>query len=104
MRTDRKQSRSPRFMVVDTSSALTPNISQPNLTTIEGARDTATAPEATRPLVRYFDDRRGFFRYGYFVSSRVVARGKLKGRTIVTIESVHKQILTRNSEEVEAVP
>jgi hypothetical protein len=104
MGTNRKQSHSPRFQVSDTSSALSPTVSNPNLTTIEGTRDTATAPEVTRPLVRYFDDRRGFFRYGYFVSSRVVARGKLKGRTIVTIESVHKQILTRNSEEVEAVP
>jgi hypothetical protein len=103
MGTDRKQSRSPRFIVVDTSSALTPNISHPNLTTIEGARDTATAPEATRPLVRYFDDHHGFWRVGWLISSRTVARGRQKGKVILTIVSVRNQRLTRYSDEVEAV-
>ncbi len=71
--------------------------------TIDPQDPLPAAIEAHRDLVRYFDERGGFWRIGRLIDSRTVTRGRHKGRVILTIESALHQRLIRNSDEIEAV-
>jgi hypothetical protein len=97
----RKHPRAPRVLVDRRSSAITAN---PDLTTsVDAARETATALEATQPLVRYPDHRGGFSRIGRLTASCTVKRERDKGMVIMTIVSMLNQTLTFSSDEVEFV-
>jgi hypothetical protein len=62
-----------------------------------------SALESPQPLVRYFDDRGGFFRVGRVTDSHAATRGRHKGRIIITILTELNQRVTRNGDEVELV-
>jgi hypothetical protein len=101
MRTNRKQIRSPRFLVVDKSPAVAPIVSEPTLaTSSEPARECSTAPGATQRLLWYFEDRGGFWRVGHLIASKTAKRGKQKGRTLLEIQGALNQRVSRYIEEV----
>jgi hypothetical protein len=61
------------------------------------------APNTAQALVKYFDERKGFWRYGRLLASRTLRRGRQKGQTILLIETALHQHVTRNGDEVEWV-
>ena len=117
----RKHSRTPRLLADRRSSAsiqndfvqVTAKITRPSFEGMEDPQKVSetidpqdplpAAIEASRHLVRYFDDRGGFWRVGRLIDSHTVTRGRHKGRVILTIESALHQRLTRNIDEVEKV-
>jgi hypothetical protein len=94
----------PRLPIGRKASALAVIAPTTNLTTYpEKVRACASAPNAPLALVKYFDERGGFWRYGRVIASRSVARGRHRGRVSHTILTALNQQLTRFSDEVELV-
>ena len=75
----------------------------PGCVAIDSQDHLPPALEATKHLVRYFDNRGGFWRIGRLISSHAVTRGRHKGRVTLTIATALNQRLTRNTDEVETV-
>jgi hypothetical protein len=104
MQLKQKNPRTPRVLVDRRSSTFPAISSNPNLnTSVEVARETATALPATLPLVHYFDPYGGFFRVGRVIASHTVSRGKRKGTVLLTITAMPSGQVTRSSDEVKWV-
>jgi hypothetical protein len=101
MKLKRKHPRVPRSLGSGKPPALAPRVSHTNSTTsIEHARECTTAPDATRRVLWYFEDRGGFWRVGQLIASQMVKRGQQKGRTLLEIQCALNRRLTRYSDEV----
>jgi hypothetical protein len=72
----------------------------PNQPDSQDLLPTLYAPQC---LVRYFDERGGFYRVGRLLSSHTVTRGRRKGQIVLTIISALNHLLTRSKDEVEIV-
>jgi hypothetical protein len=104
MQPKQKHPRAPRLLVDRRSSAVATMTANPNLTTsVDAARQTATALAAAQPLVHYFDPYGGFFRVGRVIESHTVSRGKRKGTVLLTITTMPSGQVTRSSDEVKWV-
>jgi hypothetical protein len=53
-----------------------------------------------RTLVKYFDDRGGYYRIGTVVESHTATHGQKKGQVTLTIETALHQRVRRNQNEV----
>jgi hypothetical protein len=104
MQLAKRSFRTPRSPIDRESSAVAVIAPNTNLTTSNKvARACTPALNAPQSLVKYFDERGGFWRVGRLLSSRKVNRGRQKGQTILTIDSALHRMVTRNADEVEWV-
>jgi hypothetical protein len=104
MQLAKRNVRTPRLPIGHQSSALAVNAPTTNLTSYpEPVPACPPAPNTAHAPVKYFDDRKGFWRYGGLLASRTLKRGRQKGQTILLIETALHQHVTRNGDEGEWV-